>query len=102
MSIANQRRKELRLRQVQSIIETFKDLTQVESTLQKVIEKGDIIKGVEIASQLESMIMSESLMQYTCLDPMRRRLEELWPQLKEKLIQVAVGASLHSRTFGTN
>lgn len=48
------------------------------------------------------MIMSESLMQYTCLDPMRRRIEELWPQLKEKLIQVAVGASLHSRTFGTN
>lgn len=45
MSIANQRRKELRLRQVQSIIETFKDLTQVESTLQKVIEKGDIIKA---------------------------------------------------------
>ena len=87
---------------MQSIIETFKDLTQVESTLQKVIEKGDIIKGVEIASQLESMIMSESLMQYTCLDLMRTRIEELWPQLKEKLIQVAAVASLHSRTFGTN
>lgn len=34
------------------------------------------------------MIMSEGLMQYTCLDSMRTRIEELWPQLKEKLVQV--------------
>ena len=34
------------------------------------------------------MIMSEGLMQYTCLDFMRTRIEELWPQLKEKLVQV--------------
>ena len=33
------------------------------------------------------MIMSEALMQYTCLDSMRVRVEELWPELKEKLIQ---------------
>lgn len=26
-------------------------------------------------------------MQYTCLDSMRTRIEELWPQLKEKLVQ---------------
>lgn len=32
--------------------------------------------------------MSEGLMQYTCLDSMRTRIEELWPQLKEKLVQV--------------
>ena len=87
------------MRQVQNVIETFQDLIQVESTLQKVIESGDIIKGVEIASQLESMIMSESLMQYTCLDSMRTRIEELWPQLKEKLIQVVFLAPIDSRTF---
>lgn len=29
-------------------------------------------------------------MQYTCLDSMRTRIEELWPQLKEKLVQVSV------------
>ena len=85
--------------QVQNVIETFQDLIQVESTLQKVIESGDIIKGVEIASQLESMIMSESLMQYTCLDSMRTRIEELWPQLKEKLMQVVFLARIDSRTF---
>lgn len=34
------------------------------------------------------MIMSEGLMQYTCLDSMRTRIEELWPELKEKLVQV--------------
>ena len=87
------------MRQVQNVNETFQDLIQVESTLQKVIESGDIIKGVEIASQLESMIMSESLMQYTCLDSMRTRIEELWPQLKEKLIQVVFLARIDSRTF---
>ena len=87
------------MRQVQNVIETFQDLIQVESTLRKVIESGDIIKGVEIASQLESMIMSESLMQYTCLDSMRTRIEELWPQLKEKLIQVVFLARIDSRTF---
>ena len=32
--------------------------------------------------------MSEGLMQYACLDSMRTRIEELWPQLKEKLVQV--------------
>lgn len=26
-------------------------------------------------------------MQYTCLDSMRSRMEDLWPQLKEKLVQ---------------
>ena len=87
------------MRQVQNVIETFQDLIQVESTLQKVIESGDIIKGVEIASQLESMIMSESLMQYTCLDSMRTRIEEQCPQLKEKLIQVVFLARIDSRTF---
>ena len=53
LSIANQRRKELRLRQIQSVIEAFQDLSKVESSLHKVIEGGDIIKGVEIASELE-------------------------------------------------
>lgn len=52
-----------------------------------VIEGGDIIKGVEIASELESMIMSEALMQYTCLDSMRSRIEDLWPTMKDKLVQ---------------
>lgn len=87
LSVAHQRRREIRLRQVQSIIESIQALSQVESTLHKVIEGGDIIKGVEIASELESMIMSEALMQYTCLDSMRARIEDLWPQLKEKLVQ---------------
>ena len=53
LSIAHQRRRELRLRQVQSVIEAFQDLSQVESSLHKVIEGVDIIKGVEIASELE-------------------------------------------------
>ena len=87
LSIAHQRRRELRLRQVQSIIESFQDLSDLESTLHKVIESGDIIKGVEIASQLESMIMSEALMQYTCLDSMRTRVENVWPRLQERLVQ---------------
>lgn len=87
LSIAHQRRRELRLRQVQSIIESFQDLSDLESTLHKVIESGDIIKGVEIASQLESMIMSEALMQYTCLDSMRIRVENVWPRLQERLVQ---------------
>ena len=59
----------------------------MESTLHLVIEGGDIVKGVEIASELESMIMSEALMQYTCLDSMRSRIEDLWPTMKDKLIQ---------------
>lgn len=87
LSIAQERRRELRLRQVQSIIESFQDLSDLESTLHKVIESGDIIKGVEIASQLESMIMSEALMQYTCLDSMRARVENVWPRLQERLVQ---------------
>lgn len=32
-------------------------------------------------------------MQYTCLDSMRTRIEELWPQLKEKLVQVLLISS---------
>ena len=59
----------------------------MESTLHIVIEKGDIVKGVEIASELESMIMSEALMQYTCLDSMRSRIDDLWPTMKDKLVQ---------------
>ena len=51
--IAQKRRREIRLRQVHSIMETFQDLQEVEVTLHKVIDSGDIIKGVEIASELE-------------------------------------------------
>lgn len=48
----------MRLRQIQSVIEAFQDLSQVESSLHKVIEGGDIIKGVEIASELEVIFTS--------------------------------------------
>lgn len=64
MSITHQRRRELRLRQVQSVIEAFQDLSKVESSLHKVIESGDIIKGVEIASELEVMVSYDDSLVY--------------------------------------
>lgn len=62
------------MRQVQSVIEAFQDLSKVESSLHKVIEGGDIIKGVEIASELEVMILYDDSLVYDYV----RRLDAVY------------------------